>query len=178
MVRDMKRKKGIMLIIILVIILIILCSILFVFKSNAKPKEYKKLEKMNYSTEAINKIFENKIADKVLENDYSETLDNAITTNDFEITNLDLYLNIKYVNKDDYINVLNKLISIGYNIEEIELIIGKIDYDDIKIINNYTYINDLKEYLEYDNFKTKYLERYIDYRNNNVAVDTELLFEQ
>lgn len=167
----MKTKKCIILIIILVIILIVLSSILIIFKSNTKPKEYKKLEKMNYSTEAINKIFENKIVDKVLEKDYSKTLDEAITTNEFEITNLDLYLSIKYMNKEDYINKLNKLISIGYNIEEIELIIGKIDYDDIEIINNYTYINDLKEYLEYDNFKISHLERYIDYRNNNKALN-------
>jgi len=170
MVRIMKKKNN-LIIIVLLLILSLLCLMLFIFKNDSKTKNYKKLEKMNYSTEAINKIFEKEIVDKVLEKGYSKTLDEAITTNEFEITNLDLYLNINYVNKDDYINSLNKLVSIGYNIKEIELIIGKINYDDIQIISNYTYINDLKEYLEYDNFNINYLERYIDYRNNNKTLD-------
>ena len=29
---------------------------------------------------------------------------------------------------------------------------------------------DLKEYLEYENFKIEYLERYVNYRNNNIAL--------
>lgn len=166
----MKKKKGIIIIVILIILLIVLGFILFILKSNTKNDNYNKLKDMNYSIEAINKIFEKDIITKVLDNEYSKTLDEALITNDFDITNLDLYLNIEYVNKDDYIVELNKLSSIGYNIKEIELIIDKINYEEIQIINNYTYINDLKEYLDYENFKINNLERYVKYRNNNMTL--------
>jgi len=129
-----------------------------------------KLKKLNYSNEAIRVIKNNNIENKVINNNYSKTLEIALTSNEFKKDNIDIYLNIKYNNNTNVINQINNLKDIGYNKDEISKIYEKLESNQIDFITNYTYIENLKSYLDYKIFKPENLERYINYKNieNNI----------
>lgn len=168
-----KRKKFKIIILILIILIIVGIAYLILSKKVYKDDDFDKLKSLNYSKEAIELIKKNNIQKKVIENDYSKTLEVSLTKNEFEKENLDLYLNTKYINKDDYIPTLNKLSSLGYDKPEIELIISTINYDDLDKLTSYTYIDNLKDYLKFKNFRIDNMERYINYRDKNKNLNFE-----
>lgn len=182
MVNNMKNRKNIIAVIIFITILIVCIGGYLVYGYinirnrdsillNNKISNYHKLEKMDYSKEAIKKIDKYGIFDIIIKNKYSKTLDVSLQKDEFDKNNLDLYLNIKYIDKDDFIEKINKLSNLGYGVDEIKYIFNNMNYDDIKYITDFNYINNLKDYLKYKNFDIKKLNRYINYRDNNSTLD-------
>ncbi len=162
----MKRKKikksAVRKLVLLVVL--ILGIMFFLINYNSVDK---KLERLNYSKEAIKEIKDNKLEATILKQKYSKTLDTALTSKDFDKKNLELYFNIKFNNSKDFIKNINQLAEIGYDDKEINKIFSKVNNKEVNYLTNYTYISDLKNYLDYKIFKTENLERYIKYRDEN-----------
>lgn len=165
---NMTRKRKKIKIKNLAIFIIFLVALISIFWFN-RPES--KLSRLNYSKEAINIIKKENIEDKVLENKYSKTLEVALTSSDFEKENLDIYLNIKYNNNKDIVKQINKLTDLGYSKSEIGKIYEKLENEKIDFLTNYTYIDNLKSYLDYKIFKVENLERYINYKNKEENKD-------
>jgi len=156
--RRLKRKVKYSL------ILIILVALLVVINGNSVDS---KLKRLNYSKSAISVIKEKNIEERVLKSPYSKTLEVALTSKDFEKEYIDIYLSVNNVNSKKQIKNINSLAAIGYDDNSIEKIYKKLSYEQIEYLTNYTHIENLESYLDYKIFKTKKLERYINYKNDN-----------
>lgn len=170
----MKKIKLSRLLIVILIFIILFLGIFLIIK-NLNSSTYK-LKKLQYSKESIEEIMNNKIEKNVLNNKYSKTLDVALSSDEYENQNLDLYLEVGYIDEDDYIKKLNILSKLGYSINEIKDILQKISYDDLDYITNFEYISNLKDYLKYENFLISNLDRYITYsKNNDLEIENIIL---
>lgn len=121
----------------------------------------------DYNFTSVFKIITTGIKSKVLENDYSKTLEVAVSDSDFKKENVDSYFKITYHDKKDFINSINKLLKIGYTTEDINNINDKLSDDMVKSLYDYKLIKDISEYLKFDYFKSENLYRYIDYDCND-----------
>ncbi len=177
----MKNKKTIVILIIVVSFIIFSIGGFLLFTNvnnkkninelNVKNSSIEKLEKLGYSKKTIDKIKKNNIVDEVIKHKYSETLDVALNSDIFKKENLDLYLNVNYIEKDDFIDKINNLADIGYKLDEIKLILLKVKYEDIGYILESGYIDNISDYLNVENLDAQKLKRYIDYYNNNSSKD-------
>lgn len=176
----MNKKKVIIIIIVISFIILSISGILLfdymnnkedTNKSNTNISNVESLQKLGYSKESIEQLEKLDILDKVLKNKYSKTLDVALSSNKFKSEYLDLYLNVEYLDKEDFIDKINALNDKGYTIEEINFILSKINYEDITYILESNYIENIKDYLNIENMDIQKLRRYIDYYNNNSSKD-------
>lgn len=176
----MNKKKVIIIIIVISFIILSISGILLfdymnnkedTNKSNTNISNVESLQKLGYSKESIEQMEKLDILDKVLKNEYSKTLDVALSSNKFKSEYLDLYLNVEYLDKEDFIDKINALNDKGYTIEEINFILSKINYEDITYILESNYIENIKDYLNIENMDIQKLRRYIDYYNNNSSKD-------
>lgn len=176
----MNKKKVIIIIIVISFIILSISGILLfdyinnkedTNKSNTNISNVESLQKLGYSKESIEQMEKLDILDKVLKNKYSKTLDVALSSNKFKSEYLDLYLNVEYLDKEDFIDKINALNDKGYTIEEINFILSKINYEDITYILESNYIENIKDYLNIENMDIQKLRRYIDYYNNNSSKD-------
>ena len=176
----MNKKKVIIIIIVISFIILSISGILLfdymnnkedTNKSNTNISNVESLQKLGYSKESIEQMKEFDILDKVLKNKYSKTLDVALSSNKFKSEYLDLYLNVEYLDKEDFIDKINALNDKGYTIEEINFILSKINYEDITYILESNYLENIKDYLNIENMDIQKLRRYIDYYNNNSSKD-------
>ena len=176
----MNKKKVIIIIIVISFIILSISGILLfdymnnkedTNKSNTNISNVESLQKLGYSKESIEQMEKLDILDKVLKNEYSKTLDVALSSNKFKSEYLDLYLNVEYLDKEDFIDKINALNDKGYTIEEINFILSKINYEDITYILESNYLENIKDYLNIENMDIQKLKRYIDYYNNNSSND-------
>lgn len=176
----MNKKKVIIIIIVISFIIFSISGILLfdymnnkedTNKSNTNISNVESLQKLGYSKESIEQMEKLDILDKVLKNEYSKTLDVALSSNKFKSEYLDLYLNVEYLDKEDFIDKINALNDKGYTIEEINFILSKINYEDITYILESNYLENIKDYLNIENMDIQKLRRYIDYYNNNSSKD-------
>lgn len=176
----MNKKKVIIIIIVISFIILSISGILLfdymnnkedTNKSNTNISNVESLQKLGYSKESIEQMEKLDILDKVLKNEYSKTLDVALSSNKFKSEYLDLYLNVEYLDKEDFIDKINALNDKGYTIEEINFILSKINYEDITYILESNYLENIKDYLNIENMDIQKLKRYIDYYNNNSSKD-------
>ena len=154
--RVISKKKIIRFIIVLIIVILIgwLFLHLILFKN------------YGYNDKVIKVFKDENLLDIVKkEHKYSKTLEMAIEKNSFNKDYLVDYINIKYINEDDFIDNINKLLDLGYNSKEINLFYKKIK-DDIEIIINNEYDKDITKYLELSYYRKENLDRYIKYKNN------------
>lgn len=162
-----KKKIGQLITVVFLLTIVILLLLLNLGYFNNIINRYK-IDKLNYSKQAVIKFQNDNIIHKVLEyNKYSKTLDVAISSNDYIGTNFNNYLKIDYVDNTNFIKDINKLISLGYNYTIINTIYNKLTYDDVVTIVNSEYITNLDKYLELSYFKKDNLSRYITYYNKN-----------
>jgi len=166
----MKRKRKlktitIITLSILIITLIILGIFLITKPNNENNEEEKIVEYLDgYSEDAISYIKENNLEEKLKNLDYSKTLDVAITSNNFNEKNLDLYLNIEYKESDNFITNINLLSDIGYNKEEIANIFEILNEESIGTVITFNdYSKNLNNFFELSYFKEDLLERYLKY---------------
>ena len=157
--RKKLKKKPILIICVITLIIVFLVS-MFYFNSTTF-----KLSNLNYSKQAIKVIKDNNIEDEVLNNKYSKTLEVALTSSDFKKENLDIYLNTKYDNNINVAKQINSLVALGYTKDDIGTIYEKLEDEEIDFLTNYTYVDNLKSYLDYKIFKIENLDRYVEYKN-------------
>ena len=148
-----KRKLRLGRILLLCIIIIVIgLGIYFVI-----PKNY------GYKKDVVKVFKEENIIDIIRENKkYSKVLEEAILNNNFNKEYLLDYLNINYIEEDNYINNINKLLVLGYNSNDINTFYEKLP-NSINIIIDNVYDKDIVNYLNLSYFKEDYLDRYIKY---------------
>ena len=119
-----KNNKKKVLILILIIVIILILSLVYILL----PKNY------GYKKETIEVFKENDLYEQIKDKKiYSKTLEEAINQNSFNKEYFLEYLDIKYIDKDDFINNINKLLSLGYSSKDINAIYDKIS-DSVNII--------------------------------------------
>lgn len=148
-----KNNKKKVLILILIIIIILILSLVYILM----PKNY------GYNKKAIEVFKENDLYEQIKEKKiYSETLEETINQNSFNKEYFLEYLDIKYIDKDDFINNVNKLLSLGYSSKDINAIYEKIP-DSVNIIIDSKYNKDIINIMNLSYFKIDNLKRYLDY---------------
>ena len=108
------------------------------------------------------------IYNEIKYHEYSDTLSKIVNSKDFNVNYTKYYLDINYINNDNYFKNINKLIDIGYNANEINTIYKKLDDDSIIILISNEYFKDITNILNLNYFKGDNLLRYINYSKDEV----------
>ena len=152
----MKRKKKLRKKRLLIFVILILFIILIVIKlSNNKNQ---------YSDEA-NEVIKNNNIKNIDKTNYSKTLDEALKNNNYILDYINEYEKIDFIEKDNFIDIINKYLEIGYNGKEINNIFKLSELNQEKILN-YNKL-DFSKYLGIKNFDIDKLDRYNTYLENN-----------
>lgn len=148
-----RKKNNNKKILILIIVIILILSLVYILL----PKNY------GYKKETIEVFKENNLYEQIKDKKiYSKTLEEAINQNSFNKEYFLEYLDIKYIDKDDFINNINKLLSLGYSSKDINAIYNKIP-DSVNIIIDSKYNKDIINIMNLSYFKIDNLKRYLDY---------------
>ena len=145
----MKKKKKLLLLIPILVIILLLIILL----NNRIP----------YKKEVVKVFKEENIYDVIKDNKkYSKTLEEAILQNKYKKEYLLEYLNIDYMEEDNFLDNINKLLDIGYKSNDINTIYSKIP-NSINILLDNPYDENISNYLKLNYFKEDYLDRYLKY---------------
>ena len=161
--RKFSIKKTLKL--VLPLILIILAITFLINKDNINTIYLSK--KTGYNKETVTAFKDKSLNTNILSKKYSKTLENIINTEYFNPKYTNEYLDIKYLDKQNYLSNINSLLSLGYTSNDINTIYSKLNDNSINFILNNTYIKDLTSIISISYFKEDYLERYIKYLSSN-----------
>lgn len=167
--RKRKLNKKRILFTFLFLLLIVGISIYFIV-----PKRY------GYQKEVIDVFKEENLYEKIKETKkYSKTLETAITENNFNKEYFDEYLDINYVEEDNFIDNINKLLDLGYKNKDINSFYEKIPKS-VGVITSNDYDQNIINYISLDYFKEENLDRYIKYNfiDTKSVYDTAILKEK
>lgn len=162
------NKKGILILILFLLIILSIGIYLIV------PKRY------GYQKDVINVFKEDNYYEKIKETKkYSKTLETAVIENNYKKEYFDEYLDINYVEEDNFINNINKLLDLGYKNKDINTFYEKVPKSIDVIISN-KYDKNIINYISLDYFKEENLDRYIkyDFIDTNSVYDTTILKEK
>lgn len=161
--RKFSIKKTLKL--VLPLILIILAITFLINKDNINTIYLSK--KTGYNKETVTAFKDKSLNTSILSKKYSKTLENIINTEYFNPKYTNEYLDINYLDKQNYLSNINSLLSLGYTSNDINTIYSKLNDNSINFILNNTYIKDLTSIISISYFKEDYLERYIKYLSSN-----------
>ena len=147
--RKKLRKKRLLIFFILLLTIGLLITKIFNTNNNL------------YSKEAQEIIKDNKLKIK----EYSKTLDEVLKNNKYNHKYLNEYQNITYIEKDNFLDNINKYLEIGYNSKEINNIYKLSDLNQDKLLTLDK--KDFIKYLNIKNFDINKLDRYNEYLNNH-----------
>ncbi len=164
-----KRKKY-----LLIIIPFIIVSIIYLNYNNITL--YLKSITTGYNIKAIKVFEENNLENKI--NRYCETLDEAIIQNKYNPKFINIYYYVNYQDIDNFIDLVNKLATIGYNANDINAIFANINPKNIPIIIKNSYDKNLGEYIKLDYFDEEKLNRYINFSNNKEKLSYSIFYVQ
>lgn len=166
-----KRKINKKRILILILFLLIILSIGIYL---IVPKRY------GYQKDVINVFKEDNYYEKIKETKkYSKTLETAVIENNYKKEYFDEYLDINYVEEDNFINNINKLLDLGYKNKDINIFYEKVPKS-IDVITSNKYDKNIINYISLDYFKEENLDRYIkyDFIDTKSVYDTTILKEK
>ena len=166
-----KRKINKKRILILILFLLIILSIGIYL---IVPKRY------GYQKDVINVFKEDNYYEKIKETKkYSKTLETAVIENNYKKEYFDEYLDINYVEEDNFINNINKLLDLGYKNKDINTFYEKVPKS-IDVITSNKYNKNIINYISLDYFKEENLDRYIkyDFIDTKSVYDTTILKEK
>ena len=166
-----KRKINKKRILILILFLLIILSIGIYL---IVPKRY------GYQKDVINVFKEDNFYEKIKETKkYSKTLETAVIENNYKKEYFDEYLDINYVEEDNFINNINKLLDLGYKNKDINTFYEKVPKS-IDVITSNKYDKNIINYISLDYFKEENLDRYIkyDFIDTKSVYDTTILKEK
>ena len=166
-----KRKINKKRILILILFLLIILSIGIYL---IVPKRY------GYQKDVINVFKEDNYYEKIKETKkYSKTLETAVIENNYKKEYFDEYLDINYVEEDNFINNINKLLDLGYKNKDINTFYEKVPKS-IDVITSNKYDKNIINYISLDYFKEENLGRYIkyDFIDTKSVYDTTILKEK
>lgn len=166
-----KRKINKKRILILILFLLIILSIGIYL---IVPKRY------GYQKDVINVFKEDNYYEKIKETKkYSKTLETAVIENNYKKEYFDEYLDINYVEEENFINNINKLLDLGYKNKDINTFYEKVPKS-IDVITSNKYDKNIINYISLDYFKEENLDRYIkyDFIDTKSVYDTTILKEK
>ena len=166
-----KRKINKKRILILILFLLIILSIGIYL---IVPKRY------GYQKDVINVLKEDNYYEKIKETKkYSKTLETAVIENNYKKEYFDEYLDINYVEEENFINNINKLLDLGYKNKDINTFYEKVPKS-IDVITSNEYDKNIINYISLNYFKEENLDRYIkyDFIDTNSVYDTTILKEK
>lgn len=166
-----KRKINKKRILILILFLLIILSIGIYL---IVPKRY------GYQKDVINVFKEDNYYEKIKETKkYSKTLETAVIENNYKKEYFDEYLDINYVEENNFINNINKLLDLGYKNKDINTFYEKVPKS-IDAITSNKYDKNIINYISLDYFKEENLDRYIkyDFIDTKSVYDTTILKEK
>ena len=166
-----KRKINKKRILILVLFLLIILSIGIYL---IVPKRY------GYQKDVINVFKEDNYYEKIKDTKkYSKTLETAVIENNYKKEYFDEYLDINYVEEDNFINNINKLLDLGYKNKDINTFYEKVPKS-IDVITSNKYDKNIINYISLNYFKEENLDRYIkyDFIDTKSVYDTAILKEK
>ena len=167
--RKRKINKKIILILVLFLLIILSIGIYLIV-----PKRY------GYQKDVINVFKEDNYYEKIKETKkYSKTLETAVIENNYKKEYFDEYLDINYVEEDNFINNINKLLDLGYKNKDINTFYEKVPKS-IDVITSNKYDKNIINYISLDYFKEENLDRYIkyDFIDTKSVYDTTILKEK
>lgn len=149
--RKKNNKKKILLLLIMIILIVLFLVYILL------PKNY------GYKKETIEVFKENNLYEQIKDKKiYSKTLEEAINQNSFNKEYFLEYLDIKYIDDEDFISNINKLLNLGYSSKDINAIYEKIP-NSVSIISTSKYNKDIINIMNLSYFKIDNLKRYLDY---------------
>ena len=166
-----KRKINKKRILILILFLLIILSIGIYL---IVPKRY------GCQKDVINVFKEDNYYEKIKETKkYSKTLETAVIENNYKKEYFDEYLDINYVEEENFINNINKLLDLGYKNKDINTFYEKVPKS-IDVITSNKYDKNIINYISLDYFKEENLDRYIkyDFIDTKSVYDTTILKEK
>lgn len=165
--RKINKKRILVLILFLLIILSIGIYLIV-------PKRY------GYQKDVINVFKEDNYYEKIKDTKkYSKTLETAVIENNYKKEYFDEYLDINYVEEDNFINNINKLLDLGYKNKDINTFYEKVPKS-IDVITSNKYDKNIINYISLNYFKEENLDRYIkyDFIDTKSVYDTAILKEK
>lgn len=160
--KKLRLKKPFKLLLLIIIIFIIL----FLY---SPVTNILKLVSKEYSISSSIAIYKLNLHDRILEDEYSEFLDKCIKDKSFDLNNLDIYLDLDYQNRDNFVDNVNSMITLKYDIDEINKIYSNVSDYFLSSVILKEYVYDIGKYLDVDIFKEENFKRYKAYFNGNYA---------
>lgn len=167
-----KKKKGLKIFtttLVLIIISVFIVPKIWYYATTSS--EQRALMKIGYDINTTNIIIKNKIEKEVIKNKkYSKTLEVALDSSKFKIKYLKSYTDLNYKKSNNYIDNINQLFDIGYNLNEVKTLYNKLKENNIElIIKTNKYYKNIINIINDKYFKTDNLSRYINYQDKNLA---------
>lgn len=128
-----------------------------------------------YEYDTINVFHELNVYNDIKKHPYSDTLEKIIVSEYYNPKYLKDYLDIDYQNKDNFFDNLNKLLSLGYNANEINAIYTSLQDESITLLIDNDYLKDISNVINLNYFHEENLERYLKYNNDNDLEYTDLV---
>ena len=152
-----KIKKKMILILSLIIVVVMLIH---------PVTNITKLKMKGYSFGSAFKIYTLGESSRVLNEEYSKTLDKIIGKDEFEKKYIGSYLSTDYYEYEDFFINLKTWLNLGYVPNDINVINKRNDKELNKKVSE-KYIKDITSYLEFAFFKVDKLDRYLNYFNGD-----------
>ena len=143
---------------------IILCISLGLFLFYCK--QIYDLTKLGYSKEASQNILFSSKKNYILSVGENKTLNQVFETSDYREEYLDSYRKITFVEQEHFVSHINKLLDIGYNVNDINIIFAHGDDDAVERFTKREKVRYLEEFFIYDYAKLDYYDRYVAYSDD------------
>lgn len=150
------KRKIIMLIALLIVIVMLINPVTSLVKLKMK----------GYSFSSAFKIYTMGETSRVLDYEYSQTLDEVIGTDYFDKKYVGNYLTTDYYEYSDFLSNMKTWFDLGYIPNDVNIINKRNDSELNKKVSE-KYIKDITTYLGFDFFKTDKLDRYLKYFNGD-----------
>ena len=155
--RKRKLKKRIIMILSVIIVVIMLIN---------PVTNITKLKMKGYSFGSAFKIYTMGESSRVLDKEYSKTLDKIIGKDEFEKKYVGSYLDIDFYDYKEFFGNIKTWLNLGYIPNDINTINKREDPELNKKVSE-KYIKDITNYLEFAFFKVDKLDRYLNYYNGD-----------
>ena len=109
----------------------------------------------------IGVVFSNQLQNEVATRPYSETVDEALTSEEFQVDNLERYYEVEFAEVEDLTGRINRLTEVGYGVDEIEAVNRKLGDESVEWVVEQGYLAELGEMLGLDYFWEENLARYV-----------------
>ena len=155
-----KPKFGLFLKILGVILCIILGIFLFYFK------QVNDLKRLGYSEKAAKNILFSFQKDYIMSVGENASLNAAFESEDFIVDNLDMYRKIDFVSQEHFIQNINQLVKVGYNVSDMNIIFAHGDDAAVTRFSKREKVRYLEEFFSVDYAKLDLYDRYVKYSDD------------